>query len=198
MNSRETPQSFPPFGSPGFIHPRDLPSFNPFQEDEPDWRPNSQIGDPPKNAVGSLNHVAIYPCLGDQNKQQIYGSFKGLTQQWIVWVGNLMTPESQTLFIFSVFALKDYDSESTLYDLLGVKLDKASVGYRLQISLVVTWPYLQLEKIIPLVRWEKDEGQWRSYPLNDSIELDRYWQVFQAGGNEAEGFGNWRVFFSII
>lgn len=36
-------------------------------------------------------------------------------------------------------------------------------------------------------RWEKDEGQWRSYPLNDSIELDRYWQAFQAqaAGNEA-------------
>ena len=79
-----------------------------------------------------------------------------------------------------------------------MKLDKASVGYRLQISHVVTWPYLQLEKIIPLVRWEKDEGQWRSYPLNDSIELDRYWQVFQAGGNEAEGFGNWRVFFNYL
>ena len=38
------------------------------------------------------------------------------------------------------------------------------------------------------VRWEKDEGQWRSYPLNDSIELDRYWQAFQAqaAGNEAK------------
>ena len=34
-------------------------------------------------------------------------------------------------------------------------------------------------------RWEKEEGQWRSYPLNDSIELDRYWQVFAASGNEA-------------
>eukprot|EP00913_Durusdinium_trenchii_P000557 g513.t1 len=33
-------------------------------------------------------------------------------------------------------------------------------------------------------RWEKDEGQWRSYPLNDSIELDRYWQVFAKAGNE--------------
>lgn len=33
-------------------------------------------------------------------------------------------------------------------------------------------------------RWEKDEGQWRSYPLNDSIELDRYWQIFAASGNE--------------
>ena len=34
-------------------------------------------------------------------------------------------------------------------------------------------------------RWEKEEGQWRSYPLNDSIELDRYWQVFSTAGNEA-------------
>ncbi|CAJ1399116.1 unnamed protein product [Effrenium voratum] len=27
--------------------------------------------------------------------------------------------------------------------------------------------------------WEKEEGQWRSYPLQESIELDRYWKVFQ-------------------
>eukprot|EP00438_Fugacium_kawagutii_P001230 Skav223426 [mRNA] locus=scaffold350:440943:444458:+ [translate_table: standard] len=37
----------------------------------------------------------------------------------------------------------------------------------------------------PMARWEKEEGQWRSYPLNDSIELDRYWSVFAAAGNEA-------------
>lgn len=50
------------------------------------------------------------------------------------------------------------------------------------------------------VRWEKDEGQWRSYPLNDSIELDRYWQAFQAqaAGNEAKCSVLGSFFFWII
>jgi len=29
-------------------------------------------------------------------------------------------------------------------------------------------------------RWEKQEGQWRSYPSNESIELDRYFQVYSS------------------
>lgn len=34
----------------------------------------------------------------------------------------------------------------------------------------------------PEWKWEKAAGEWRSYPLHDSIELEQYWKAFKSAG----------------
>lgn len=37
---------------------------------------------------------------------------------------------------------------------------------------------------LPDWQWEQRAGEWRSYPADESIELDRYWHVFEAKKSE--------------
>eukprot|EP00930_Biecheleria_cincta_P096770 TRINITY_DN88567_c0_g1_i1.p1 TRINITY_DN88567_c0_g1~~TRINITY_DN88567_c0_g1_i1.p1 ORF type:complete len:414 (+),score=65.14 TRINITY_DN88567_c0_g1_i1:109-1350(+) len=35
----------------------------------------------------------------------------------------------------------------------------------------------------PEWKWEKEASEWRSYPLHDCIELERYWKAFRSAGD---------------